>query len=107
MAFEKVVAAAEIPPGKTKPVESGGVRLLVCNIGGVFHVVESRCSHTDASLDRARIREGMILCPVHGAKFDPVSGAPRCPPAVSPLTVFAARVVDGWVEVALREANNE
>jgi nitrite reductase/ring-hydroxylating ferredoxin subunit len=49
----------------------------------------------------------MILCPVHGAKFDPVSGAPRCPPAVSPLTVFAARVVDGWVEVALREANNE
>jgi nitrite reductase/ring-hydroxylating ferredoxin subunit len=99
--YEKVIALADLSPGKPKPLAFGGQNLLVCQIAGGIHVVENRCSHTDAPLDRARIRDGMIVCPVHGAKFDPVSGAPRCPPATAPLVVFPARVTDGWVEVML------
>jgi len=43
------------------------------------------------------------MCPVHGAKFDPVSGAALCPPAVAPLRVFPTRLVDGWVEVCVEQ----
>jgi len=95
--------AANIALGKTVVCQIAGQSILICHIDGAYHAVENKCSHNDAPLDRARIREGRIMCPVHGAKFDPVSGAALCPPAVAPLRVFPTRLVDGWVEVCVAQ----
>jgi nitrite reductase/ring-hydroxylating ferredoxin subunit len=99
--FYPVLEAGEIAAGKTRVVQAGGKAVLLCNIGGRIHAVENLCSHLAAPLDRARIRDGMIICPVHGAKFDPESGAARCPPASAPLTVFTTRINNGWIEVQI------
>lgn len=98
--FVKLAPVAELLPGKTRCYDLNGTSVLLCRIQDEVHAVENRCPHTDAPLTRARIREGMIVCPVHGAKFDPRTGAACSPPATTPLTIYRARLCDGWVEVA-------
>lgn len=41
---------------------------------------------------------GWIACPIHGARFDLVSGKTMKPPAKRPIATYAVRIVDGWIE---------
>lgn len=49
--------------------------ILLCKgDSGIFAVV-NRCSHADAPLDDGRVRRNIIICPLHGARFDLATGA--------------------------------
>lgn len=97
--FETIANAADIPANKSLAVEHRGLKLLVCNSGGEFVVVENRCSHQDQPLERGRIRNGYIICPVHGMRFRLESGEPVGQLTRVPIRLFESRVVDGTVQV--------
>ena len=97
--FETIANAADIPANKSLAVEHRGLKLLVCNSGGEFVVVENRCSHQDQPLERGRIRNGYIICPVHGMRFRLESGEPVGQLTRVPIRLFESRVVDGAVQV--------
>ena len=97
--FETIANTVDIPPNKSLAVEYNGQRLLVCNSGGEFVVVENRCSHQNQPLERGRIRNGYIICPVHGMRFKLESGAPVGQLTRVPIKLFESRVVDGAVQI--------
>ena len=97
--FETIATTADIPANKSVAVEHRGLKLLVCNAGGDFVVVENRCSHQDQPLERGRIRNGYIICPVHGMRFKLESGEPVGQLTRVPIRLFESRVVDGAVQV--------
>lgn len=102
--FQPIANTADIPPDKSRAVEHRGLRLLVCNSGGDFVVVENRCSHQDQPLERGRIRNGYIFCPVHGMRYRLETGEALGQLTRVPLKRLESRVVDGAVQVCVDEA---
>ena len=51
-----------------------GRNLLLFQEDGQIHIIENRCPHADAPLDKATVREGCIRCPWHGICFDLTTG---------------------------------
>ncbi len=64
----------EIPPGKMKHAETDGNEILVANVDGKFYAVCDRCSHTNAPLSMGHLKDDVVTCPMHGARFDVKTG---------------------------------
>jgi nitrite reductase/ring-hydroxylating ferredoxin subunit len=93
------LAAADVPPGRARYVEAGGVGVAVFNAGGGrFHALGAGCPHEDGPLDEGWVEDGAAVCPWHGFDFDLVTG--RCR-AVEDLAVpvYPVRVDGDGVEV--------
>ncbi len=99
--FVAVAGADDLPAGTKKLVDVGGVPVLLCHSAGGIYAVRNMCSHAHETLDCGRMKNGWIACPVHGARFDLATGAAMNPPATLPIDVFALRLVDGVIEVAV------
>ena len=90
--FVKVASLSEIPPGDMVSVKVGPDEILLVNLEGELHACDDICSHAYANLSEGDLEEGEIVCPLHGAVFDVVSGRPVTPPATEALRKFAIRV---------------
>ena len=67
----EVGAAAELVPG----IVRGPGRYAVGNAGGELFAVTRRCRHLGADLaNRSVDREGCLVCPWHGARYDVATG---------------------------------
>lgn len=97
--YVDVVAAADLAHGALRPFDVAGHKLLICRAGDEYFAIENKCSHTGALLTRGRLRGDCIVCPVHGARFRLRDGKHLTPPASSGLRTFAARVIEGRVQV--------
>lgn len=100
-AFTRVMQVSELPDGEKKVVDIAGKPVLVCNSGDKLFAVSNICSHAEEKLENGRMKRGVIVCPVHGARFDLASGAALCAPAARPIATYPVRVVDDWIEVAV------
>ncbi|MFT5443305.1 MAG: 3-phenylpropionate/trans-cinnamate dioxygenase ferredoxin subunit [Myxococcota bacterium] len=95
------VALDEPAPGQTRAVVVGETKVLICNVDGELFAVENQCTHARVLLTSARMIDGEIECPVHGARFDAKSGAVMCAPARRGLRTFAVTRADGGVTISL------
>jgi 3-phenylpropionate/trans-cinnamate dioxygenase ferredoxin component len=67
----EVGSTAELVPG----VVRGAGRYAVGNANGELFAVSRRCRHLGADLANGSIdREGCLVCPWHGARFDVATG---------------------------------
>ena len=67
----EVGAAAELVPG----IVRGAGRYAVGNAGGELFAVTRRCRHLGADLANGSVdREGCLVCPWHGARYDVTTG---------------------------------
>lgn len=61
------------------------------------------CTHQDADLAQGTLEDGCVVCPLHGSKFDLVTGAALTLPAFEPEPVFDVRIEEGMVYVNVAE----
>lgn len=97
-----VCALADLAEGAKLRVAAGGEDVLLCRSGDDIRAVRNMCTHAAATLEEGRLRNGILSCPLHGARFDLTEGG-RCLGAAGyrPLTLFPVRVANGrvWVTV--------
>lgn len=91
------------PEGAPAVVEARGWKLLVTRHAGGVGVVENRCTHAATRLDTGRVKDCVVTCPLHRARFDLRDGALLAGPATQPLPAFPARIAAGRVQAALPE----
>jgi len=101
-----VCSFADLAPNSATRFVVAGVPVAVVRIGDDVYAIGDTCSHAEVSLS-----EGELLCDdkelecwKHGSSFSLVTGEPQTLPATQPVPVFAARVVDGNVEIGLEVA---
>lgn len=99
--FVAIAKASDVPAGEVRVAVHDGHRYAVCNVDGVFHVVEDTCSHDDGPLGEGRLDGCAIVCPRHGARFDVRDGSVLSMPAAFPIGAYDTRVNDGNVEIRL------
>jgi nitrite reductase/ring-hydroxylating ferredoxin subunit len=97
------------PPRVAAPAEGEGVSLefrghdvLVCRSGGQLFAVSNRCSHAGSRFAGGKICDGIVTCPLHGAKFRLATG--EClfrKLNYAPLQTFKVTEIDGHIELEL------
>lgn len=91
------------PEGALATVEARGWKLLVFRHAAGVGVLENRCTHAATRLDTGRVKDCVVACPLHRARFDLRDGAVLSGPATRPLRVFPARTETGRVLAELPE----
>ena len=96
-----VAALADLAPGSATKFEVAGVAVAVIRIGDDVYAIGDTCSHADISLSAGEVwcDEKEIECWKHGSSFSLVTGEPQTLPAIKPVPVYVARVVDGMIEI--------
>ena len=95
-----VMAASDLADGECRAATAGPWRILVVRVGDAFHAINNRCSHAAAPLSDGRVRGKLIICPVHGARFDVSTGKCVGGPYF-PIPSFDVVVENGRVLVAV------
>jgi nitrite reductase/ring-hydroxylating ferredoxin subunit len=99
MAFTKVAATTEVPPGNAKRVTVNNRTVGVFNVAGTFYAIEDVCTHRGGPLSEGTVQGTEVTCPWHGARFDLTTGAHLCPPAPRGVPAFKVQVVGDEVQV--------
>ena len=80
-------------------VTGGGHAIAVFHHEGKAYAVDNRCPHMGFPLDRGSVRDGILTCHWHHARFDLSSGG-TFNPFADDVRSFPVTVVDGEVWVA-------
>jgi nitrite reductase/ring-hydroxylating ferredoxin subunit len=67
-----------------KHLEPDGKEIMIANLDGKVYALNDRCSHTDASLSMGNVKDNILTCPFHGARFDVTSGGKVSEPIPTP-----------------------
>lgn len=93
MTFQHACALSEVPSrGARRIVIDGTAIAIVRTDEGVF-AINDRCSHADVSLAEGEVDGCAIECWLHGSAFDLRTGVPLSLPAITPVPVYATRIV--------------
>jgi 3-phenylpropionate/trans-cinnamate dioxygenase ferredoxin subunit len=105
MATYTVFALDDIEPGTARKVTIADREIAVVRIDDDVYALGDTCSHAEVSLSEGYVEadDCMIECGQHGALFDLKTGEPASLPAVRPVPVYDAAVVDGQVQLTISE----
>src|SRR5436190_4408920 len=93
-----VSALADLEHDRFKVVSAEGRTILVLYEEGQVYALDNRCPHMGFPLHRGTVRDGLLVCHWHHAKFD-LAGGCTLDPFADDVPVFAAEVRDGVVYV--------
>jgi len=94
----------DFPPGSLKVVNLAAGAVLIANTGHGFRATHPVCPHTGGPLQLGEQKDGCVVCPWHGARFDMMSGQARSGPTRIPLPVYQVRVEAGSLIVDVGQA---
>jgi nitrite reductase/ring-hydroxylating ferredoxin subunit len=66
--------ASEFANGRLAHVTAGGKEVLIANIGGKFYATGNTCTHAGAELHEGELKDNLLTCPWHGARWDLTTG---------------------------------
>lgn len=91
----------ELAPGSVRRFEVDGRLVAVVRIDDAVYAIGDTCSHGNVSLS-----EGDVLCDElelecwkHGSAFSLITGEPSVLPAIKPVPVYSASVIDGNIVI--------
>lgn len=89
MTRERVARAQDVPAGTVRVVTCGARSVALANVDGDLCAIDNLCTHDGGPLGEGRVQNGRILCPRHGAAFDPRTGRALTLPAVRGVRAYA------------------
>lgn len=85
-------------------VKIGSLEIGLFVLGDAVHAIEDVCPHAYALLSQGFVEGDTVECPLHGARFHIPTGRCTAEPGDRDLKVYATRIVDGHIEVAVEPA---
>ena len=102
----RVGSIDELKAGGCRVVTGGGHAIAVFHHDGRVYAVDNRCPHMGFPLDRGSVKDGILTCHWHNARFDLASGG-TFNPFADDVRSFPVTVVDGQVWVNPRPAQRD
>ncbi len=76
--------------GEMQAIDREDAQVLVCKVEGEYHAVSNICTHANVRLDWGKLKGAVVVCPLHGARFDVTNG--RCVSGPSKLDLVSYSV---------------
>ena len=98
--FIEIAPVGRIPPGTGARFTPADKEIAIFNVDGTICAIADTCPHAGGSLGMGKFDGKIVICPVHGMKFDVTTG---CFAGTSDFGVvsFPAKVLDGKILVAI------
>ena len=92
--YVKVASLDKLPPGDMMRVEIGGQAILLANLDGKLHACSDICPHQFSNLSYGDLDGAEVICPLHGAHFNVVTGdqLPGKYSEFGPVAVYEVRL---------------
>lgn len=97
--FTAVLAQADLCEDTPTLVDCAGVAVVLLRHDGRITALGGDCPHLGAPMAQGWLYRGALVCPWHGSRFDPQTGAVVTGPATSPLACFQTRLREGHIEI--------
>jgi nitrite reductase/ring-hydroxylating ferredoxin subunit len=95
----------DVPLGKMKHVEIEQKEILLANSGdGEVYALCDRCSHMNAPLSMGTLNGKVVICPMHGARFDITTGKKIAEPMPPDPSKFPEPIPESLQKVFARSA---
>jgi len=101
-----VCSLAELEERGVRVVSAGGRSVAVFWADGAAYAVDNRCPHMGFPMSRGTVRDGILTCHWHHARFE-LSGGCTFDPFADDLPVFKVEVRDGEVFLEPRRERGE
>jgi len=101
----RVASTAEIPVNRLTTWETEVGEMLIYHSADRYFVYPNRCTHQDVPLSDGYLVGSAIICRLHGAKFDLITGACLRAPARNNLHPCQSVVRDGYLFILSTEVN--
>src|SRR5690348_5500726 len=100
----RVAHVTDFETSDRKTISAGDRPVLLLRHADGFYAVDNRCPHMGFPLDRGSVKDCILTCHWHHARFDLASGG-TFDPWADDVRVFPVDVRDHevWVDVALRD----
>jgi nitrite reductase/ring-hydroxylating ferredoxin subunit len=72
--MEKVCEISDVAKGTMKGFTVKDKQILMANVDGNFYAMDAICSHMHGYLPSGTLEKNTVICPVHRAQFDVISG---------------------------------
>jgi nitrite reductase/ring-hydroxylating ferredoxin subunit len=102
MDFVKAALKKEIPAGKMKLVEVGGVSVLLANVAGEYYAIGNKCTHRGCKLSSGVFEGETVKCPCHKSVFNVKTGEVMHGPASKPAPKYAVRVEEEQILLGIK-----
>ena len=99
--FVRALDASELADGQSRLVNLEGRAIALFSSAGRVFAVDNRCPHMGFPLDRGTVKDCILTCHWHHARFDLASGG-TFDQWADDARAFPVRIEDGaiWVDVA-------
>ncbi len=83
---------ADIKEGRLKGIVADGRKYVVGRYRGRLFAMDGQCSHFGFDLSYGTVRDGLVVCPAHGASFDVNDGKKVTHSGAKDLRVYLVSV---------------
>jgi 3-phenylpropionate/trans-cinnamate dioxygenase ferredoxin subunit len=99
--FEEVARLEDVPDGGMKQVVAHGEPIGLYRIGDDVYALHDYCTHEQTELTEGEFEpeELEVECPLHGSRFNVVTGDVRILPATKPVASYEVKIENGMVQV--------
>jgi nitrite reductase/ring-hydroxylating ferredoxin subunit len=101
MSWVRLAGSSDLADGVPVGVRHGDEFVLLVRSGERLFALDDSCTHEECPLSDGTVTDTEIVCPCHGSVFDLRTGEALTGPALASVRTFAARELDGGVEVEL------
>lgn len=101
--WTEIAGVDAIPPNSMRCFELASRRILLAFSDGQYYASDEMCTHEDASLCTGSLKGHFVKCPLHGSRFDLISGDALDDPANEPLRTYAVKVENDLIFVNLTQ----
>jgi NAD(P)H-dependent nitrite reductase small subunit len=96
--FVRVLAVADLPPGKGVETTVDGRPVALFNVEGAYYALSNTCPHRGGPLGQGFVEGQTVTCPWHAWTFDVSTGENVVNPELK-VACFVTKVEDGQVFV--------
>jgi 3-phenylpropionate/trans-cinnamate dioxygenase ferredoxin component len=98
--FIEVTGFEQVRPGAGSRFLIADKEIAIFNVDGEICAISDTCPHAGGSLGMGKLDGKIVICPVHGMKFDVTNGCFAGTPHFG-VASFPAKVVDGEILVSV------
>ena len=101
--YVKLAALHELSTSKLMRVKTRAQDICLAYVDGQVYAIDDLCSHEDASLTKGSLHGNCVKCPLHGSRFDLLTGEALDEPAEESVNTYAVKIDGDDILVQINE----